>query len=654
MRLTTALPALATLAFALPALAQFSPGPNPVTGTAGAQTLSSGTGTVNSGGKISSSSTPLTMSGTSTLQNNGTIENTGTGRAVNSTAANANLTIVNAGLIQSVDDVVRVNGAGSSITLTNSGTLRATGGASPGQAIDWADLTSTNVLNNLLGGIISSVGDDAVRPGNNGVINNAGTLSATPTGTTSPSGSDGIDMRTGKTITVTNSGLIQGRHGIATDGANLQATLNLTNNAGGVIAALNGSGVNLDGANTNVVAFVLNNSGATIKGGVMATATSGDGDGIDVDGVLNLTNYGDVLGLGARGADNNAEGIAAGGGIINNYASGRIIGSSLALDAPNGDTSRGGNGILIDDSNGGNAVAATTINNYGLIEGRSGFGVKIVGNYADTLNNNAGGIIRGTGVEAAVQTGGGDDVFTHAGSVVGTGGSAIDMGAGNDRLRVVGGVASIQGNVSGGAGSNVLELLPGAGNGFAYGGSLSNFDRVEVQSGTVTLSGVNAYTGLTVVRGGVLVLDGQGRLATESALQMDGGALAIAHAAGTDGQQFARLDLTGSSVIDLGQSALVFGALGAVADGATLAITNWSAEGSPGYALRFYGDLSGDADFQALVGRTTINGGAASYLVDAGFTNVTAVPLPAAAWLLLSGLGVVGGAMRRRRVAVAA
>jgi len=41
-----------------PAFAQFSPGPNPVTTIVGAQTLSTGTGTVSSGGKISTSARP--------------------------------------------------------------------------------------------------------------------------------------------------------------------------------------------------------------------------------------------------------------------------------------------------------------------------------------------------------------------------------------------------------------------------------------------------------------------------------------------------------------------------------------------------------------------------------------------------------------------
>src|SRR5215475_15247457 len=83
------------------AFAQFNPGPNPITGTVGAQTLSGGTGTINSGGAISitTNGVALNMTGTSNLINNGTIQTTGTGRAIDSNSGTANLTITNSGLI---------------------------------------------------------------------------------------------------------------------------------------------------------------------------------------------------------------------------------------------------------------------------------------------------------------------------------------------------------------------------------------------------------------------------------------------------------------------------------------------------------------------------------------------------------------------------
>ncbi len=103
-----------------------------------------------------------------------------------------------------------------------------------------------------------------------------------------------------------------------------------------------------------MTANVTNALGATITGGLMMNTTIGDGDGIDVDGILTLNNSGQVIGVGAKGGTNNAEGIAAGGGNITNTATGQIVGKS---SDPNGDATRAGNGILIDDSNGGSAHA---------------------------------------------------------------------------------------------------------------------------------------------------------------------------------------------------------------------------------------------------------------------------------------------------------
>jgi len=50
----------------------------------------------------------------------------------------------------------------SVVFLINSGTIQVTNG---GQAIDWAAITSkSNRLDNLAGGLITAVGEDAVRP----------------------------------------------------------------------------------------------------------------------------------------------------------------------------------------------------------------------------------------------------------------------------------------------------------------------------------------------------------------------------------------------------------------------------------------------------------------------------------------------------------
>ena len=653
----------AGMLLATPGFAQFAPAPNPVsTPVTGQRTLSGGTGTVTSTGSItlSNGNATVVMSGTGTiLDNAGTIQQTGTGRAIDNTANNSSLTIDNTGVISAVStDALRINTANTSISLTNSGSISVSAG---GQAVDWAGITTaSNSLNNLATGTISAVGEDAVRPGQNGMVTNAGSITATPVVTAgAASGSDGIDLRTEKTVTVTNSGSISGRAGIATDGANVgPSSLTVNNNAGGLIAGVNGSGINVD-ANTSlpsattVTANVTNAVGATIRGGVLATTTTADGDGVDVDGILTLNNSGDVLGLGAKGSGNNAEAVSIGGGSITNTSTGRIVGSSLAADAPNGDPTHAGNGILADDSNDGNAVAATTISNSGLIQGKTGFAIKMIGTFANSITNEPGGVIQGAGTDAAIQTGAGADTLINRGSIVSDIGNAIDLQGGNDSLKIEGGAASIVGNVSGGAGTNTLTLAPGAGNSFAYSGSLSNFDSVEVQSGRVTLSGANTYTGTTRVTGGILELDGANRIASGSALDLSGGTLRIANAGGANGQTFASLSLTGSSVIDLDfDTTLTFDALGAIVSGESLSVEDYDIVDFADYAFRLLGDYSTNSDFLTLIGETTINGHTPGFEFDGQFTDVFQVPEPAS--LALFGTSVLAfAALRRRRFKIA-
>ena len=199
---------------------------------------------------------------------------------------------------------------------------------------------------------------------------------------------DAVDWQ-GRSGTIVNQtgGVISGqRHGTTSD-----VDVNVTNETGALIVGRNGSGVGSDGAGTVV------NRG-TIRGAHDGLAANGDGDGVDIDNLANVTNFGVIegtsaAGVGSDGLANTAEGLALGGGTVDNKAGARITG--------------GATGMLVDNSSQGGAAFATNVTNAGKIEGLSGYGVRIVGNQADTIRNS--GTIAGTA--GAVDLGGGDDLL---------------------------------------------------------------------------------------------------------------------------------------------------------------------------------------------------------------------------------------------------
>jgi len=637
-----------------------------------AQTLGSGsgqTGTVNAGKTltVSGSTVAVTISGNNaTLSNLGTINQTGSGRVIRDNTGVTGLVINNgsstnsAALMQAADaDVIQMNKSPASVTLNNYGamiSLNASAGGS--QAVDFnAILSGANTVNNYAGGLLKATEADAVRTGVNGVVNNAGTiLSVTTTG----SSSDGVDVQNNSGAQITNSGTIEGgRHGI-TGGAidnTVNFTTSITNNLGGVIRGDNGSGINLDGFNAKQTVTVVNN------GSIIGNGVTGDGDGVDVDGVANITNTGLIRSINAYNAPASgvaySEGITVGGGTITN--SGTIEG----LVAP-GNTNAVGRGISlagVDITSGALAgtregiYANTTVTNQsgGTIRGGSDSAIAVDGarsGFTVTINNNAGATVQGGGTaNAAIRTGLDDDTINNAGAIDGSSsGKAIDMGAGNNTLNISGGAASVNGGINGGVGGhNKMTMDLGVGNNFAYAGSIANFDSVELKSGNATLSGTSVYSGSTIISGGILMLDGRNLISANSALALKGGELRLVNAGGANGETFASLSVQGSSSIDLGSSSITFNGLGAIDSGSALTVLGYSSATSPDYAFRFLGNDITNVAFLALMDHTTINGLTTTYSFDGTYTNVKVapVPLPATFTMMLSGLGLLG-AMRRR------
>lgn len=581
------------------------------------------TGTVASTGNlaISGSTVAVTVNGgsgtrTAVIDNSGVIRQTGSGRAVRANSSAVVLNITNragASLSAVGDDAVQIsaNAAGSTFTLNNSGTVMSTNS----RAVNLRDIGGSNSITNNAGGVLRSTGNDAIRPGVNGIINNSGLIEAVPVlesvggGVTQASSNDGIQadpdgtaVVTGVQITNNNGATISGRHGItggATASANFAITV--TNNVGGTITGVNGSGINIDNNGAFLGnATVINNG--TITGNFDSSKyNTGDGDGVDVDGLVTLTNNGIIRGTGASGngsdgGGNNPEGVSIGGGMIVNNAGAEITGRETT------GSGRKGHGVLVDNSSGGNAFSATTVTNGGLIRGYDSYAIRFIGSYADTISNNATGVVQGAGNAAegaAIQTGDGNDTLTNRGTIQGDNGLAIDLEAGNDTLHLIGG--SIIGDVSGGSGSNTLDV-DGS---FTYAGVLSNFASVEIKSGIVSLSGTSIYAGNTTVSGGSLYANNViGSATGTGVVTVKTGA--VLGGSGTVGNVIAE---TGSTIAP--GKAVAPGNLGPLSISGNLAITGDS---------RFSFELGSSADSLNVSGTLNFSGGGAAVIdiVDAG------------------------------------
>lgn len=483
---------VAALAAPLPALAASFAVNNGQT-VAGQTVVGTDTGVVAAGGTISDATgITWTVNGSNpspapgvTIDNSGTI--TGTTRGIDTNGGSTvprNITLWNragATITGIGNDGFRINGdiGNGTVNVYNFGTILSTGG----QGLDFDAITTTTGKVNIVNyatGIIKSTVNDAIRPGEGGVVTNYGLIYSD--GVVGDK-NDGIDFQAhAGTVINKTGGTISGfRHGITTD-----ANVNVTNEAGATIIGRNGSGVGSDGTGT-----VVNYGRIT---GAYNGSGTGDGDGVDVDFAATITNYGIIEGTGAGGYDsggraNNSEGISIGGGTILNY--GMISGASYGIvvnNDSNADNSRSGS-------------AATTITNYGTVVGLNGFAIRlenktgtaadndtivnrgiIIGNGAipdpngvvtlqdgsvdpahGTLNGVTYGagsarFIRGDG--SAIQMGEGADTLVNYGTIIGNNGRAINLEGGNDTMVVMPGskiVGLVDGGANSGGAGNVLK-----------------------------------------------------------------------------------------------------------------------------------------------------------------------------------------------------
>lgn len=438
--------------------------------TTASQTLGgSDTLTISAPGSITNSGKAVSLKDSTSgagvvIDNAGQIISTG-GRAIDSSGDQSkarNYTLYNrsGGQIVGANDALRIdsNFVSGSLLIDNSGVIRS----STGQGLDLDALRNDGVrttIINRVGALIRGDASDGMKTGANASISNYGEIS-TGDSHNADQKFDGIDIDSASGVSITNYGVISGgRHGITTD---LGATLINY----GQITGRNGSGFGSDGDGT-----VINHG--TLTGAYSGLQANGDGDGVDIDRIAHIENHGVIQGVGAGGVDkagfaNGSEGIALGGGYILNARAARISGADSA--------------ILVDDGSGGAGLAATTLENFGRIEGLNGFGVKFVGEFADSVIN--GGIISASN------------------------GLALDLGGGDDRLTLRSGSRFV-GMVDGGSGYDRVVMDDAAGGDF---GASRQFEWLEVKQGAWTLNGSGDFSDGGAVRSGATLIN-QGGIA---------------------------------------------------------------------------------------------------------------------------------------------
>ncbi len=386
--------------------------------------------------------------------------------------------IKNSGTMEGGDHAIRLNTIldfGGSFILQNNGTgiVRSTGS---GEAIDLSvvELASVLTIDNAGGGLITAADATAILAGKGLVLTNSGSI----TGGSSAS-SAGVDIGAYDDVIVTNlvGGLIEGT------GAGIAATAKVDVTNIGAITASGGDGIRVVSA-ALVMSFITNGGNATITGNATGLL---DGDGIQLTGLVDLDNSGNIE-AGIASSSGFADAVQAAGGVIANRAGGVIDGAER--------------GIAIEDGAGGAAAAAVSIENWGTIQGRLDQAIVIIGNQVDTLSN--------------------------YGSIIGD----VDLGDGNDTVNLYTG-SSIDGALQGGDGAlDILNLLKesGSANPPSSGtiANVSGFELLTVGGGSWAVLDTQVYgAGIEVVAGAELVLGDGGAAGAVGGKIVNYGNLAI-------------------------------------------------------------------------------------------------------------------------------
>lgn len=480
------------------------------------------TGTVTNGGTVTGVSTGIKGgSGLNSVTNTGLIQATGATGVGIDVSASTTSTIGNSGTISGGANGAAVKFAAGTLTntgaiigavsITGNGTL-ANGGTVINSTGSGVSLGGAGLVSNTAGGRIQG-STSGVQLTSGGSVTNDGTITGASTGITGGSGAAhvtntaliqatggtgvGIDLSASTSSTIDNSGTISGgasgaaiKFGAGTNQLIVESGSSITGNVVGLSTANNT--VLFDGTGTlnanQLVNFQTVNFGSsaswTLGSGVVFDSAVGVGTGT----VANNGTINGAVTVGSNGTFSNA------GTVTNSAGSGVFLGGA-------GFVTNAAGGVIQGSTYGVQLASGGTITNAGTILDNIQAGASL--GTGSTLTNQSGGVV--SGVVGVLMTGAA--TVTNAGTITGTGGTAVQFSAAGGTLTLQTG-SVLNGAVDGGGGNGSV-ILQGSGSSanafgnFGPGGSLFMNGFAWTLSGAVAIPNVTVNSGALTVSGNV-------------------------------------------------------------------------------------------------------------------------------------------------------
>ena len=383
----------------------------------------------------------------------------------------------------------------------------------------------------------------------------------------------------GGAATVINDGTI------STTGANYSAAVYLSgisvvDNHNRISGSINAIAIGAGGTVSNSGTVTAGRWGISAR--QLATITNsgsiyGASNGINVVAAADVTNTGAISGSNGVGIDLGAGTVTNSGSITATFGTGiRLgLGGTIVNTASGQVTAAGYSAIYV-------LGAASSISNFGVLSGVVGVQFDAAGTFAQTLTN--------------------------GGTIIGSGGTAVAFGAGDDVMTLIPGALALAGVVDGGGGANRLEFASAATIGTLSGGaSFLGFATGTVAAGAqwVLGSGVTIGAGTTLRETGALTATGS--LTIAGRIDVDNG-LGLVLAPGS------YLLNTATGIVDrVGPAIVSFSGYGQVITGLASGAVSVTNLGTIANALAVAG-------IRLLGGGTVVNGSTAAQAarIDAG------------------------------------